>query len=142
MGGAYLGSEDSGVPIPAEATKIHGITDEMVKGALSWAVHGRSVVDMLDGVDIAGFNVKFDLEMIKASCERERIPFVFTGRILDAHRLWSVLEPRSLTDAARRWANYVNADPQVDKTWRYLLVSETEVRTATGSWPALRQLGS
>lgn len=25
-------------------------------------------------------------------------------------------------DAARRWANYVNADPDVDVSWRYLLI--------------------
>jgi hypothetical protein len=30
-------------------------------------------------------------------------------------------------DAARRWANYVNADEQVTVTWRYLLLSETDV---------------
>jgi hypothetical protein len=41
--------------------------------------------------------------------------------------------------AALRWANYVTAD--TGTTWRYLLVSEDDVATATGSWPALKQLG-
>jgi len=45
-------------------------------------------------------------------------------------------------EAARRWANHVTADAQVTETWRYLLASESDVRTAKGSWPALRQLGS
>jgi type III restriction enzyme len=45
-------------------------------------------------------------------------------------------------EAAKRWANYVTADDQVDVTWRYLLVSEADVDTARGSWPALRLLGS
>ena len=45
-------------------------------------------------------------------------------------------------DAARRWANYVSADENSDGTrWRYLLLSENEVKTAKGSWPALRGLG-
>jgi type III restriction enzyme len=44
-------------------------------------------------------------------------------------------------EAARRWANYVTADDQVDVPWRYLLLSETDVETAKGSWGALRPLG-
>lgn len=45
-------------------------------------------------------------------------------------------------EAARRWANYVNADASVDAAWRYLLLSETDVETAKGSWAALKKLGA
>jgi len=44
-------------------------------------------------------------------------------------------------DAARRWANYVTADEKVGVAWRYLLVSETDIETARGSWAALKALG-
>ena len=44
-------------------------------------------------------------------------------------------------DAARRWANHVSADDSVRTIWRYLLVSETDVHTAKGSWEALKALG-
>jgi len=44
-------------------------------------------------------------------------------------------------EAAQRWANYVTADASVGKTWRYLLVSESDVEMAKGSWPALKRLG-
>jgi type III restriction enzyme len=44
-------------------------------------------------------------------------------------------------DAARRWANHINADANVDVPWRYLLVSESDVNTARGSWTALKKLG-
>ena len=43
--------------------------------------------------------------------------------------------------AAQRWANYVSADGLVKETWRYLLVSENDVKTAKGSWSALQELG-
>jgi type III restriction enzyme len=43
-------------------------------------------------------------------------------------------------DAARRWANYVSADEHVGTIWRYVLVSESDVKTAKGSWLALKQL--
>lgn len=45
-------------------------------------------------------------------------------------------------DAAKRWANHVSNDPAVGTEWRYLLVSEDDVAGATGSWPALKSLGT
>jgi type III restriction enzyme len=45
-------------------------------------------------------------------------------------------------EAAKRWANHVNADATVDVTWRYLLVSESDIATAKGSWDALKKLGT
>lgn len=45
-------------------------------------------------------------------------------------------------DAAMRWANHVTADGKVGVTWRYLLVSESDVDTAKGSWAALKKLGT
>jgi type III restriction enzyme len=44
-------------------------------------------------------------------------------------------------EAAQRWANHVTADDSAGTTWRYLLVSESDVETARGSWPALKRLG-
>jgi len=45
-------------------------------------------------------------------------------------------------EAAKRWANHVNADPSVTDDWRYLLVGERDINDAKGSWEALRALGS
>lgn len=50
-------------------------------------------------------------------------------------------EVQGKRDAAIRWAQHVNADSKVSDVWRYLLVSEDHVKTAKGSWTALRQLG-
>lgn len=44
-------------------------------------------------------------------------------------------------EAAKRWAQHVSADPSVGVQWGYVLVSESDVKAATGSWPALRLLG-
>jgi type III restriction enzyme len=44
--------------------------------------------------------------------------------------------------AALRWASHVSIAPEVGVTWRYLLVSESDINTAKGSWAALRKLGS
>lgn len=48
---------------------------------------------------------------------------------------------RAKSEAAKRWANHVSADPTVGVPWRYLLVSESEVQAARGSWAALKQRG-
>ncbi len=44
-------------------------------------------------------------------------------------------------DVQRSWANYVSGDEKVGTCWRYLLVSETDVKNAKGSWDALKGLG-
>jgi len=50
-------------------------------------------------------------------------------------------EVRDKREAARRWANHVNADGSAGAKWAYLLLSETDVRTARGSWEAMKGLG-
>jgi type III restriction enzyme len=45
-------------------------------------------------------------------------------------------------EAAQRWANHVSIDATVGVQWRYLLVSESDVAAAKGSWHALKQLAS
>ncbi|HZN15566.1 MAG TPA: DEAD/DEAH box helicase family protein [Acidimicrobiales bacterium] len=51
-------------------------------------------------------------------------------------------EVQGKRQAAKRWVNHVNASDRVDAEWRYLLLSETDIKQAKGSWPALAGLGS
>ncbi|MEM7362920.1 MAG: DEAD/DEAH box helicase family protein [Pseudomonadota bacterium] len=51
-------------------------------------------------------------------------------------------EVQGKREAAKRWVNYVNADPTVAVTWAYLLASETNISEARGSWGALKVLGT
>jgi len=44
-------------------------------------------------------------------------------------------------EAAIRWAKSVSASSEVDATWSYLLVSETDIKMAKESWYALKGLG-
>lgn len=44
-------------------------------------------------------------------------------------------------EAAKRWANMVNAAEGVERTWTYLLLSETDIKSAKGSWPSLAKVG-
>lgn len=49
-------------------------------------------------------------------------------------------EVQAKRKAAQRWANHVSADTKVKAIWRYLLVSEADVKDAKGDWTALRNL--
>ena len=81
---------DPGISIPAEATAIHGITDEMVRGmptieaATSRLVHGS----MLDESQLAAYNADFDRGMLP--------------RIGDGH--WPWLDPLVLVRHVDRYA--------------------------------------
>ena len=49
---------------------------------------------------------------------------------------------RAKREAAKRWVNRVNNSKKFQSKWHYLLVTENDVKTAKGSWAAIRQLGS
>lgn len=55
-------------PIPAAATKVHGITDAKVAFSPGWKAVWPEVVPVLKGRVAGFFNAEFDLRMIKQSC--------------------------------------------------------------------------
>lgn len=61
--GRYDGFEDPGMPIPAESTAIHGITDEMVRGQ---RLADAAVEELLDGVGLViAHNARFDRSFLE-----------------------------------------------------------------------------
>lgn len=90
------------VPIPPEATRAHGITDDVVRERPTFAQLAPRVLQELEWCDIAGYNVRFDLavlssELVRAGHARPAL----AGRVLDACRIFRLMEPRSLSAAAR-----------------------------------------
>jgi DNA polymerase-3 subunit epsilon len=53
------------VPIPVEASRIHGITDKMVEGAPTWPEICGRIRDLLYYTPVAGYNIGFDLRMVE-----------------------------------------------------------------------------
>jgi len=83
---------DPGVPIPPASTAVHGITDQMVRGARAfpevWADFQRLATNRV----VIGHNIPFDLTILRAECERHGRPWedvVF----IDTLRLASLLNP-------------------------------------------------
>lgn len=59
-----------GVPIPPEVSRIHGITDAMVKESASFAKFAWPFADMLENSVIVAHNADFDLEFLREELKR------------------------------------------------------------------------
>lgn len=60
-------------PIPAEATEIHGITDEMVASAPTWAEIYPQYQASVAGKAIVAYNAEFDAAMVEKTCRANGI---------------------------------------------------------------------
>ena len=92
-----------GIPIPPDATAIHGITDQDVAEEPPFSATARSLVDLLENCDLGGFNIRrFDLPMLLAEFKRSGVAFSISGRrLIDAQTIFHRQEPRDLSAAAR-----------------------------------------
>jgi DNA polymerase-3 subunit epsilon len=93
-----------GLPIPAEATAVHGITDDDVADEHPFCRTAKSLNDELLGdCDLSGFNIRrFDLHMLIAEFKRCDIRFTLDERrVLDMQNIFHREEPRDLSAAAR-----------------------------------------
>ena len=92
-----------GIPIPPEATAVHGITDEDVADEAPFSARARSLMAVLDGCDLAGFNVRrFDIGMLIEEFKRCDLAFdLERRRVIDVQNIFHKEEPRDLSAAAR-----------------------------------------
>lgn len=69
------------IPIPPQATAIHGITDDDVKDCPTFKQVARSLADQLEGCDLAGFNSsRFDVPMLAEEFLRAGVDFDMSKR--------------------------------------------------------------
>jgi len=90
-----------GIPIPPEASKIHGITDADVATAPTFSDIARFLHECLADSDLAGFNLlNFDVPLLWEEFHRTGIEWDLTGvRIIDVGNLFKKKEPRTLAAA-------------------------------------------
>jgi DNA polymerase III subunit epsilon len=89
------------MPIPLESSLIHGIYEEDIKDAPPFKQIAKTLANLLEGCDLAGFNViKFDVPMLIEEFLRAGINFDIGNRkIVDAQRIFHLMEPRNLSAA-------------------------------------------
>lgn len=90
-----------GTPIPAEASKINGITDDMVKGKPTFKEIAENINKFLEGCDFVGFNIaNFDLKFLAEEFNRAGVEFTLLGRkVVDLAGIYHAMEPRDLSAA-------------------------------------------
>lgn len=93
-----------GVPIPIEASDVHGITDEIVKDKPFFKQYAQAIRNWFDGCDLAGFNSdNFDIPLLSAEFERSGLEGInWNPNLLDIMKLYRLLYPNTLSDVYKR----------------------------------------
>lgn len=89
------------MPIPAEATAVHHITDEDVAHCRTFKEIAKDLAQSFVGCDIAGFNSnRFDIPMLDQEFQRVGVKFDFTKpRFIDVQTIFHKKEQRTLVAA-------------------------------------------
>ncbi|MCM1377648.1 MAG: 3'-5' exonuclease [Clostridium sp.] len=89
--------------IPAEASAVHKIFDEDVKDCPTFREISKSLLELFENSDIAGYNSnKFDLPLLIEEFARAGLPFQLSGRnLVDVQNIFYKKEPRTLSGALK-----------------------------------------
>lgn len=89
------------MPIPAEATAVHGITDEDVKNEPTFKQIAKSLAKYIEGCDFGGFNSnRFDLPVLVEEFMRAEVDVDFRNRkFIDVQNIFHKKEQRTLVAA-------------------------------------------
>jgi len=101
-----------GVPIPAEASRVHHITDDTVADKPFFKDFAETVSEFLQDCDLAGFNIaRFDAPFLQSEMQRAGVPFDLKNvNFVDAQVIYHKNEPRNLFAAYRFYCNGEHID--------------------------------
>lgn len=90
-----------GVPIPLEASNIHGITNDIVKNEPLFKMIASDIKSMINNCDLAGFNSnKFDIPLLAEELLRSEIDFSLDNvATIDVQNIFHKMEQRTLSAA-------------------------------------------
>lgn len=90
-------------PIPAEATAIHGITDEMVADKPNFKAYSKGLYEYLEGSDLGTYNGnRFDIPLLSEEFARAGIHWPLQSiNFIDAYTIAAEKEKRNLEWAYR-----------------------------------------
>src|SRR3989344_8210778 len=89
------------IPISAESTQIHGITDADVQGKPTFSEFAQKILAFISNCDWGGFNIiGFDLKFLEEEFKRTEIAYSNEGRkVIDVMKIYHKLDPRDLNSA-------------------------------------------
>lgn len=89
------------MPIPAQTTAVHGITNEKVANEPTFQQLAPSIKEMINGSDLAGFNSnKFDIPLLAEELLRVGVDFDMNATVaVDIQNIFHKMEQRTLVAA-------------------------------------------
>ncbi len=89
------------IPISAESSAIHGITNDKVADKPTFKEVARDYAKFMEGCDLAGFNIlKFDVPMLVEEFLRADVEFDYQKKkIIDSQKIFHLMEKRTLSAA-------------------------------------------
>jgi DNA polymerase-3 subunit epsilon len=90
-----------GIPIPKQASDVHGITDDMVQDWPLFSSVANEIHQFIANCDLSGYNSnRFDLPLLAEEFLRSGIDFDMKNRrSIDVQSVFFKMEPRTLTAA-------------------------------------------
>lgn len=117
-----------GVPIPDEAFKVHGISNDAVSNSPPFSRIANSLYDRIkSAVAIIGYSASFDLGILKSEFERVGIELDTKSiKVIDAKEIFFKKEPRTLSAAVKFYCGKSlesahSAQADIDATCEVLL---------------------
>lgn len=100
------------IPIPPEASAVHGIRDEDVADCPTFKQAAEDILRAFEGCDLCGYNhSRFDIPMLIEEFSRVGLRFETDGRrIIDVQRIFHRREPRDLTAALAFYCGEMHLD--------------------------------
>ena len=95
------------MPIPPQATEVHGITDEDVKDAPTFKSIAKSLASQIEGCDLAGYNSnRFDIPLLAEEFLRAEVDIdLMKRKFVDVQTIFHKKEQRTLEAAFRFYCN-------------------------------------
>lgn len=91
--------------IPEASTRVHHITDDDVKDCPTFRQIAKSLMDIFEGCDVAGYNSnKFDVPLLIEEFARVGMAFdIKNRRFIDVQSIFYRMEPRTLVAAYKKF---------------------------------------
>ena len=103
-----------GRKIPAGASRVHHITDEMVAGAPRFQEIGHDFLKLVRDSTLVAHNARFDLGFLQESLARHGLP-LWDGKTLDSLRLARKMCPGLASYSLQNLRRALRLDVQDDK---------------------------
>ena len=98
-----------GIPIPPEATAVHGITDSDVLAKPPFSKIASILIRELTNIDLTGYNlIAFDVPMLTKEFDRCAMQWPPSDmRIIDSLAIYRQQEPKDLAHALKFYTGYI-----------------------------------